>query len=79
MRCYKNAQTLILVIAPPQPACSECAVLAVATMQGILTFLDDVNIPRKLPDFRKLLTKFPLRIPTDNPHADAGSIMKKER
>ena len=48
-------------------------------MQGILTFLDDIDTARKLPDFRKLLAELTLRIPADNPHADAGSIMKKER
>ena len=48
-------------------------------MQGILALLDNVNIPVQLPDFRKLLAELTLRIPADNPHADAGSIMKKER
>jgi hypothetical protein len=48
-------------------------------MQGIFAFLDDIDIARKLPDLRKLLAEFTLRIPADNPHADAGSVMKKER
>lgn len=64
---------------PTQPACSEFSVLSVTTMQGILTFLDDIDIARKLLDFRKLLAELTLRIPADNPHADAGSILKKER
>jgi hypothetical protein len=46
-------------------------------MQGILTFLDDIDIARKLPDFRKLLAELTLRIPADNPHADAGEYNEK--
>lgn len=74
MRRDEDTQPLILIIAPPQPADGEFPILLVAAMQGILALLDDVNIPGKLPDFRKLLAELPLCILTDDFHVDACSI-----